>query len=139
MPRPKGSGNIAAIAPYMKQAKDPQNPLTCHLQLKISPAMSDRLQSMGTDKADFVRRAISLALQLERPERAIDKPKSSVNCVQRPDDLSCPRCGEVHKLNRFGKNKPGTYYRWQCLSCKRVWVEYGDPVGDSVEVNHNEN
>lgn len=132
MPRPKGSGNISAIAPYMKQAKDPDNPLTCHLQLKISPAMSDRLTAMGTDKADFVRRAIAVALDQSRQHAA--KPKSSVT-VRRPDDLSCPRCGEVHRLNRFGKNKSGVYYRWQCLSCKRVWVEYGDPV----EVNHNEN
>lgn len=40
-------------------------PITSHLQLKVTPSMKERLDKLGKRKAEFIREALDKALALE--------------------------------------------------------------------------
>ena len=61
MPRPKGSGNPEAIAPYKWRAKG-NEPLTEQYQTRLTKSMARKLDALS-NKHDFVRAAIAVALE----------------------------------------------------------------------------
>ena len=60
--RPGGNPDFGTKYRFERSGDEP---ITSHLQLKVTPSMKEKLDKLGKRKAEFIRNAIDKALALE--------------------------------------------------------------------------